>query len=745
MKIADVALSIPYFEPLQYLVPNVWWGKLERGDFVLVPLKRKKVVGMVVKLAEQKLGPSFQLKTILAGCALPFRYPEEKLAFLEWAAQYYFSSLGEFLEAAIPASLWPEEKDWGPIKKKPREDALLYLASRPWVTKALNPSLKKKPSFSAADYPLLPAEPKAFFWQAVAGKKAQGQAFQALEKHDLEFDWQQPPQATPVLQPSSLDLSQQQSEVLSLLQTSLAEALDEKTVKPFLLHGVTGSGKTELYIRLAKQVLAAGKSVLILVPEIGLTPQTYERFQQQIPNLIYQVHSGLEPKKRAEKWLYSLESKAWLIIGTRSAIFAPLPKIKLVIVDEEHDQSFRQQEKPFYNARDLAVKLGQSNKALVVLGSATPSVESFYNAKTEKYAYAAMPARLPNQSLPKIQILDQRVQKKAQGVFYLSEKAKEAIEVCLAKNQQVLIFLNRRGYASMLVCNACEQPQFCPNCSLPLTWHSAKALFLCHICNYATARIETCQHCHETAMHYEGLGTQRIEKDFQALFPSKRILRIDRDAVKSASDLEKSIRAVKQQEVDLIIGTQIITKGHDFAHIGLVFLPAADLSLNLQDFRASERTFQQIAQVSGRGGRSLFLESRTLIQTYNPEHPVFKALQENDAESFYSYEINKRQALGDAPFSKMALVALNDESEPKMQQASLAVYKALAARARNFAVEVLKPVAGRVYRTKRRYQQEIWLKSDSSKNLHQLLQAVFWNGKARKLVQGVRLLIQIDP
>jgi len=772
-KLAKVALDIPYFDPLSYLLPEPWAGMARVGDFAFVPLRKKKRVGYILEIEEQEENNlpsasknSFALKSVISVAKVPWALQEEQLAFLKWVARYYLCAFGEILPTAIPNKLFPKEKDFCTLKdwKKNKLAAHGFGNNHAWVWGVLRPCLKKGNAKTGqeADFPKVSAlfsSKSLVDWEEIENlgtKNLKAEIVEGLKQGLWSWQWPSfeekttldPLKNSPFPKfsiPSPHVLTDEQKKIWDQLSPLLDwPSFSEEKLTPFLLYGVTGSGKTEIYILAAKKALAAGNSALILVPEIGLTPQIWQRFAEQIPEAILVQHSALDDKSRAEQWLKALNQESTVVIGTRSSIFMPLRNLKLIVVDEEYDSSYRQQEKPFYNARDLAVKLGQDRKALVILGAATPSIESYDNAKKKKYQLLTMDSR-PVGSKNTIELVELRKEKHCPDVFYLTNKVHLAIQQKLQAKEQVLIFLNRRGYASMLVCNHCEQPQYCPNCSIPFTWHQAEKNFFCHICLFSQKRITECANCQNKELHYEGIGTQRLEKDFQLLFPDACVLRIDRDSTQSLKTMEENFKKIKNQEVQIIIGTQMIAKGHDFPNIGLVVLPLADLGLNLADYRASERTYQLLCQVSGRGGRSDQIQARTLIQTYNPKHPVFVAVQTEDFLSFFAYEIQKRTELKQPPIQRQALVILNDEDEKKVENQIAVLYAVLQGKAVFFGVELTAPFNSPVYKVNRRFQKQILVRAEKSSQIHQFLHHCFWNNAQSQVVKNTRLLLKVDP
>ncbi|MFZ9888125.1 MAG: replication restart helicase PriA, partial [Myxococcota bacterium] len=453
-----------------------------------------------------------------------------------------------------------------------------------------------------------------------------------------------------------------------------AEAIDkiltsaEPEQRSFLLEGVTGSGKTEVYLRVLQVVLARGEGAILLVPEIALTPQLLSRVRAAVTEEVAVLHSGLSPAERRDALARLRTGKARVALGARSALFAPIARLGLIIVDEEHEPSLKQDETPRYHARDVALWRARRAGALCVLGSATPSLESRHNVATGKLTRLVLPARIGGQgALPDVEIIDMSRRKQVaeakardrslsegQPTSILSSPLVNAMEETLARGDQALLFLNRRGYASFLLCEACGEIRHCPHCSVSVTFHAKQQRVVCHQCDFEEPIPESCGACHSTPLLALGLGTERVEAEVLARFPSARVARLDRDTVRRRGELERVLAAVQRREVDILIGTQMIAKGHDFPGIALVGIVLADVALAVPDFRASERAFALLTQVAGRAGRGE-VRGRVLLQTYNPAHPAIVAAKSHDVESFVTDELSIRRESNYPPYWRAAL------------------------------------------------------------------------------------------
>jgi primosomal protein N' (replication factor Y) len=454
----------------------------------------------------------------------------------------------------------------------------------------------------------------------------------------------------------------------------------------FLLHGVTGSGKTEIYLQAIAHALEQEKGAIVLVPEISLTPQTVERFKARfssgkLQTLVAVLHSHLSAGERHDEWHKIRQGRARIVIGARSAIFAPVETLGLIIVDEEHEHTYKQEESPRYNARDVAIMRGQMERAVVVLGSATPSLESYYNCKKGKYTLLELPERVDNQKMPRVRVVDMRqTARTGKGPPIFSPQLKEAITQRLERTEQTILFLNRRGYSTALECTRCGYVAQCPNCSLALTYHRADECLRCHLCGYNEAVPAVCPNakCKDPSIRYLGLGTQKVEDVLGRLFPQARVKRMDADVMKRKEDYRKVLGDFRAGKIDILVGTQMIAKGLHFPNVTLVGIIFADLALHQPDFRAGERTFQLLTQVAGRAGRG-DIEGEVFVQAFTPMHPAIQYARRHDFVGFYEQEIEFREQLKYPPSSRLALLTLRGHNEDKVKFSAEHVRKELDA------------------------------------------------------------------
>jgi len=536
------------------------------------------------------------------------------------------------------------------------------------------------------------------------------------------------------------DLTEQQLDVLGKIKAQLHCG----SYGAFLLHGVTGSGKTEVYIRAMRATLALGRSALMLVPEIALTPVFSKRLRASFGDQIAIFHSSLPRGERFDEWMRVKHGEARVVIGTRSAVFAPIDNLGLVVVDEEHESTYRQQDSPFYNGRDTAIVKAQKASAVVILGSATPSLESFQNARSGKYQYLQMPQRIGNRPMATATLVDMREVFSRHGrpqVF--SEELLEAISDTQQKKQQSIILLNRRGYSSFVLCRSCGDSVQCPNCDVTLTYHRSDRVMICHYCNHRQPPPSVCPTCGKEYIHYVGEGTEQIEALLAGLFPALRIARIDRDTTASRAQFEKSLLDFSEGRLDMLVGTQILAKGHDFPNVTLVGVVSVDAGLALPDFRAAERTFQLITQVAGRAGRG-DRPGRVLIQTYHPEHYAVRHACNQDYTGFFDQEIRYRKNHGYPPFVALALLLVHGTDQKRVRSDAQQLRKELDLANRDRLCRILGPAPAPLARLKNEYRIQLLIKSTSRGQIRAVadaaLKTVFDRGLSPRSVN-----LEIDP
>lgn len=517
------------------------------------------------------------------------------------------------------------------------------------------------------------------------------------------------------------------------------EVLKNKGFKPYLLHGVTGSGKTEVYMELIEDALNKGKSSIVLVPEISLTPQMVQRFQRRFGNNIAALHSALSDGEKYDEWRRITRGEASIVIGARSAIFAPLKNIGIIIVDEEHSESYKQSDSnPRYNAKDIALLRGKYYDCPVIFGSATPSLEVMARAQKGVYQYLSLPKRVNGKKLPVVRIIDMNEEiKKSQGHF--SRNLITSIESKLEKKEQIILLLNRRGYASFVTCKNCGYTFKCPNCDISLTYHKSSNTMRCHYCGYGTKVYDTCPECKEKAISDLGVGTQRVEEELNNIFPQARILRMDFDTTSRKGAHEKMINAFKNQEYDILLGTQIVAKGLDFANVTLVGVINADTALNIPDFRSSENTFALLSQVAGRSGRSE-KSGEVIIQTYNPDHYAINYTKTHDSMGFYNKEMYVRKVLKYPPFYYLCHIRISGKDMEIISKEAEKIKRALDRNLKNTIV--LGPTPATIFKINNIYRFGIILKYKKDDNLKKILEKIIDHYKVKT---NIKIDIDFNP
>ncbi len=517
------------------------------------------------------------------------------------------------------------------------------------------------------------------------------------------------------------------------------EVLANTGYYPYLLFGVTGSGKTEVYMELIEDALNKGKTSIVLVPEISLTPQMVLRFQKRFGDNIAAIHSALSDGEKYDEWRRVVSGEAKIVIGARSAIFAPLNNIGMIIIDEEHSDSYKQDDSnPRYNAKDIALLRGKYHNCPVIMGSATPSLEVFARAKKGVFKLLELPNRINGKSLPHINIVDMNEMiSKTKGHF--SPVLLEAISARLLKNEQIILLLNRRGYSSFVTCKNCGYTFKCPNCDITLTYHKSSRTLRCHYCGYGTKVYDTCPECHEKSINDLGVGTEKVEEELNKLFPESRILRMDFDTTSRKGMHEKMIKAFKNHEYDILLGTQIVSKGLDFDNVTLVGVINADTSLNIPDFRSSETTFSLLAQVAGRAGRS-DKEGEVIIQTFNPEHYAIQYTKKHDYLGFYNREMSIRRELKYPPYYYICYVKISGKDNKYIYEESLKITKLFHNKLTNMII--LGPSPCTIFKLNNIYRYGIILKYKKDEDLREVLNKVIEHYKDNR---NIKIDVNFNP
>ncbi|MCX5725903.1 MAG: primosomal protein N' [Candidatus Saganbacteria bacterium] len=516
----------------------------------------------------------------------------------------------------------------------------------------------------------------------------------------------------------------------------IKQSIDQGKHDTILLYGITGSGKTEVYLQAVAHATLQGKSSIILVPEIGMTPQMLERFRSRFSDHLAIIHSDMTIKKRDEEWGRLLRGEASIVLGTRSAILAPVRNLGLIVIDEEYEVTYKQEKNPRYHARTVALKLAADTSSTLVMGSATPSIETFYRAQRGEYKVVTLPKRIDERPLPEVEIIDMRKEK---GWTALSKKLRDAIKETLSRGEQVILFINRRGFFTFSMCRECGYALLCPKCSVSLTYHSKEGKLRCNHCGFIAEASVICPKCNSSSIAFFGVGTQRIESEVAEIYPEAKILRVDRDTVKKRGSHDVIFSAFKEGKANVLIGTQMVTKGLDIAKVTLVGVVSADTILRLPDFRASEHTFQLLTQVAGRAGRHS-LPGQVIIQTFDPDHYAIKNVIKHDYESFYREEIKFREELKYPPFYNLINIVSFGEDESRVIKVIRDIKNLLSRRLPESLIlgEAPAPIAKR----RGNFRYEILLKGE---DLGALRKAVVESLEKVVILEGVRVSADVEP
>ncbi len=772
----DVSLPVPVDHPFTYRLPLTLRHRVKAGCRLIVPFGSRKLTGVALACHDEQ--PEVTVREALRLLDEEPALDEELLRLGRWVAEYYAAPLGEVLRAMIPLageirrgkiySLTDAGRDavkqllLGDPGREPAVEILRMLEARPltaaWLRKkvpnaeqairslirkgfieaeevqATRDPLRAKAQRLRVEFPGRPAGAKL--------NKAERELVAYLELHpgshnlaELEGRLRHASRAARSLaRRGLLDLRLESPAIRAghprpayVLNPDQQQALDQIRAavetggfRSFLLQGVTGSGKTEVYLRAIETALARGRGALLLVPEIALTPAVSGQFHQRFGDRVAILHSAFGDRERAGQWRRIRSGEAGVVVGTRSGVFAPVRNLGLIIVDEEHDHSYKQEETPRYNGRDVAVVRAQQAGACVVLGSATPSLESRYNAERGRYQLIELPERIEKRPLAEVELIDMRrefLETRQQSTF--SRRLLAAIQERLRKGEQTMLLLNRRGFSSFVACRSCGERIQCRNCAVTLTYHRRDRRLLCHYCNYAEPVPERCPACGSEYIYFIGRGSERVEEELHRHFPAARVARMDRDTITSKRHYEEILYGFREQQFDILVGTQMIAKGHDMPNVTLVGIVSADIGLGMPDFRAAERTFQLLTQAAGRAGRGE-IPGQVLIQTINPDHYAIRFAAGQDYPRFYAKELEFRRLMRYPPFSALANILVRSAKQEDAMRMSGEL--ALLLNPSPPEIKVLGPAEAPVPRLKREFRYQILLKASSRKLLRETLQ-----------------------
>ncbi len=794
----DVSLPVPLDQPFTYALPDTLRHRVQPGSRLVVPFGTRKLTGVILRCHDEK-PPMATREAFRLIDAQPV-LDAELMALGRWISGYYCSPLGDVLRSMLPlASEIRRGKIWSltdagrdaarqllldsapddpvaqilrMLEKRPLSAAYLAKAM-PLADKAIRALERKR--FIVSEQVQTERDPLRAPADRLRVELASGGAGEVklnkperelrafLELHpgshnlkDLEtmvvnaspaarslarkgivsLKSETVPMAAGLVRaPHALNPAQQ------VAYDQIREALDAQQFRTFLLHGVTGSGKTEVYLK-AIDTLPRGAGALLLVPEIALTPAMAGQFFSRFGDRVAILHSAFTDTERSDQWRRIRSGVASVVVGTRSGVFAPVRNLKLIVVDEEHDGSYKQEENPRYNGRDVAIVRAQAAGACVVLGSATPSLESRYNAERGKYTLLELPGRIEERPMPTVQLIDMReefLETRAQNTF--SRKLLEAIGGRLENGEQTIVLLNRRGFSSFVACRACGERVECINCSLTLTFHKRDRRLLCHYCGYAEKVPSVCPKCASEHVYFLGIGSEKVEEELHRAFPTARIARLDRDTVTGKRHYETILQEFREGNYDILVGTQMIAKGHDIPNVTLVGVVSADVGLAMPDFRAAERTFQLLTQVAGRAGRGN-VPGIVLIQTINPDHYAVRMAAAQDYQAFYEKELHFRRMMHYPPFSAMANVLVRSEKKEMAMRMSSELGILLQPPPEK--LRIMGPAEAPVPRLKNEYRYQFLIKAASRKSLNELLQKIRAFAMQQKW-GATALVIDVDP
>ena len=810
-RIIMVAVCAPVENLYTYSVPNDLQRDIEIGKRVLAPFNNRDVIGYITGTVIDDNDLDYELKDITDILDDRPLFSENLVPFFMWISDYYLCPIGMVIQSALPgglnllpfktaaitekglialgsSSVKPEQKaTLEQIKRNPgkRLPSPLYrfyqLEKKGLITMdRQEPSGKTGPlmwtyvRFREDNNPnsiindsnrALKAENETEFLECL--RVTEGLPLRdlctmfsngnyladkwikkgVLEKYNKEVFRDL---SGTIINPSSPPetLSEHQESVL----LSLKKGMDKGAFSTYLLYGVTGSGKTEVYYNAISHAISLGKQAIMLVPEIALTIFTEGLFRSRLGKRVAIFHSGLSKGERYDQWMMMLRGEVDLVIGARSALFAPLSRLGLIIVDEEYDASYKQEESPRYQARDAAVARGKMEDALVVLGSGTPSVQSYHNSEKRHYHLVNMPERVEKRPLPDIKIVDMKSLSELEKIdkkLLLSPLLKNALVENFEKGKQAILFLNRRGFSRIYLCPACGESVRCPNCDLTLTYHLHARELTCHYCDFRLVPDNRCPSCRHEGMLPYGFGTEKLERELVESVPGARIARFDRDTTRKKGQIDKILKSFSNNELDILVGTQMVTKGYDFPNVTLVGVVSADLSLGFPDFRAGERTFQILSQVAGRAGRGVD-RGQVIIQTFNPGHYAIESAKKHDYKSFYEYEIQLRELLNYPPFGYLACIRLSGNERGAAQSAAARMGQEMKRildgwPKKGKEIQVLGPAEAPLSKLRGKYRWQLLLKSKNSGLLHYYLRRVKDHSGSILKGSGVSMVIDIDP
>ena len=729
----EVAVPLPIEHTFTYRVPVGEEERARVGARVLVPFGGRKMTGLVTAVTDASALEGREAKDLIAVLDETPYVSERHLAFLLAAARDCLAPPGEMLRAALPRGL-PRNQP----PAAPRAEA--FFRPPPFPAEGAMTPLQRKVYEAVLEAGGLSSTDLSSKVRggAEAAKRLAAKGFLLVEERPRHVGVR-----VDSLPDLAGDLTPTPGQEAALARIGVAVASGRHA--SFVLHGVTGSGKTEVYLRAVEQVRAVGRQAIYLVPEIALTPQLLGRVRSRFRDGVAVLHSGLTPAERSSQWRKIRDGEVFLCVGARSAVFSPFPSAGLIVVDEEHDGAYKQEDGVRYQARDLALLRGRMEDAVVLLGSATPSAESFHRVRTGAATLLPLPDRIGGVAMPEVTVVDLKARMDRRGADrYFSPELEAAIDETLARGEKAMLFLNRRGFASALTCLECGTTVQCPDCQVALTYHREHEALLCHYCNGMRKEPETCAKCGGHKLAQAGIGTERLLSWVAKRWKEARVARLDSDVTRKRGAYAAVLSGMQRGDVDILVGTQMIAKGHDFPEITFVGVLLADLSLSFPDFRASERTFQILTQVAGRSGRG-DRPGKVLFQTMAPENPAIRKAAEHDYAGFMEEELAAREAMGYPPFGRLLMLRLSGAKEDASREAAELVAGALSGPLSVHGVRLLGPAPSPIARVKRRFLHQILLVMPPDFPVGGLVPPLLRPLRERVRKSGVRLEADVDP
>lgn len=744
VRLWNVAVPVPLRRTFIYSIPESLESPLP-GCRVLVPFGRRRLTGYLLSPATPREAGALRIREVLELLDEEPSLPEGLLSFLLEAAEYYLHPVGEVLRGALPPGIDPHERKGelrGPRVAERRHSVVVAKQGCEWT---LDEMSRRAPARAAVLQRVLDAGEIPLFELRAAHREATKHV-RRLEADGLVQIVETGRPADPFWQGAvQRDVPPELTDEQARAVEAISRRIEKGGYEGFLLQGVTGSGKTEVYLRAVEAAAARGRGALVLVPEITLTPQLIGRYRARFGDDLAVWHSGLSDRERFEQWKALRSGTVRVAVGVRSAVFAPVPDLGVVVVDEEHDGSFKQEKGFAYNARDLAILRAARCGAVVVLGSATPSLEARHNAIAKKLTRLILSHRATDQPLPEVEVVDLRQHRSGPGgQRVISGPLHGAIAKTLERGEQAILFINRRGFSPSLLCADCGEAHRCDDCAVSMTLHRKPQGLVCHYCGARRPVPRRCSSCGGEDLEPMGTGTQKAEELINQLFPEARVARLDRD-VASARGAQSVLDRLGSGEVDILVGTQMVTKGHDFPRVTLVGVLLGDVGLHMPDFRAAERTFQLLTQVAGRAGRSS-LGGRAIVQTFSPDHPAVELARTHDYERFSRIEASVREGLGYPPSGRLAAIRLGGADGGKVEVAAREIAVAIRDaqhRLGGTAVALLGPVPAPIAMVKGRHRWRILLRAPRQDQIRKLLVEI--SDVLEGVPAGVTARVDIDP